>query len=138
MPPISNRMKVIDIRMCLLITEQNHSAISVEHYVKFFKSSYKLLNPLSDDLKLTCGRTKCTKIIQNVIGKEGEMRVVEKMRKQDFSILIDESTDVSTDQHLSVVVRTLDDGDLSLLQYMMSILFYFPSWIKALKVYTNP
>jgi len=73
-----------------------------------------------------------------VIGKEGEMRVVEKMRKQDFSILIDESTDVSTDQHLSVVVRTLDDGDLSLLQYMMSILFYFPSWIKALKVYTNP
>lgn len=112
--PLVKTTKVIEIRLCLNIVEHNHSAVSVEHLVKFFKSSYELLNPSSNVLKnFTCGRTKCTAIIQNVIGKEGEGRILKKIRENDFSLLIDESTDITSAKHLALIVRTLNTHGVS-------------------------
>lgn len=90
--------------MCLSIVEHDHSS-----------EAYEKLNLLSDTAKnLCCGRTKCTAIIQNVIWKGKEAKVLERIRNQEFiRLLIDEFTDISADYHLTLAVRTVrDDGEL--------------------------
>ena len=103
------KLKTIEIRLCMYVAEHNHSALSLEHLVQLFKSSFKMLNPLNKlSEKLCCARTKATAIIQNVLGKSGEEELCKKLQQQHFALLIDESTDVSSDQHLAMVVRTFD------------------------------
>ena len=93
-----SKLKIIDIRMALFMTEHNYSALSLEHLVRLFKSNFKMLNPLNElTEKIRCSRTKITAIIQNVLGKSGEEAVLKKIREQNFSLLIDESTDCTTD-----------------------------------------
>lgn len=54
---------------------------------------------------VACARTKATAIINNVIGDENFRNVCEDLRSTKFSLIIDESTDLSTQKHLCVVVR---------------------------------
>lgn len=49
-----------------------------------------------------------TKIIQNVTGTQGENDILHKMRDQEFAVLIDELTDITSDKNLAIVIRTLD------------------------------
>ena len=55
------------------------------------------------------GRTVSKGLIVNCIGKESLNIIVEKLKTQKFSLLADETTDVSTTKQLALVVRFLDD-----------------------------
>ncbi|XP_012522038.1 uncharacterized protein LOC105828318 [Monomorium pharaonis] len=55
--------------------------------------------------KLSCNRTKCTSIINNVIGKSSFNALVDQLRINQFSLLVDESTDHSSVKHLALVIR---------------------------------
>ncbi|XP_058983863.1 protein FAM200C-like isoform X1 [Musca domestica] len=55
-------------------------------------------------IKVSCGRTKSTAIAQ-FLGKEGQLAIVSKMQKQQFSLIIDETTDISINKCLVMVVR---------------------------------
>ncbi|KAL1478592.1 hypothetical protein MTO96_034971 [Rhipicephalus appendiculatus] len=62
---------------------------------------------------VSCGRTKCVAIIKNVLGEQSRQEIVECLRKQKFSLLVDESTDKGTVKHLSLVARVMNDnGDV--------------------------
>lgn len=54
---------------------------------------------------LACARTKTTAVINNIIGDENFRGICENLRTKKFSIIIDESTDISTQKHLCIVVR---------------------------------
>lgn len=59
-------------------------------------------------LKLKCGRTKTESIVTNVIGAVGNNNVIELMKKNKFSIILDESTDRFTIKHMAVIARIVD------------------------------
>lgn len=91
----------------MFLVEHNQSINSADHLVA---SYYSKLHPDTSKLQLlSCNRTKAAAIIQNVIGKEEEMRIIEKMKAQPFSLLTDKSTDINTTKLLAVVVRTLSE-----------------------------
>lgn len=80
---------------------------------------YKQADHLTETLKvmfpecevaqhMTMKRTKASYIIQEGIAHEERNEVAQICRKQKFSILIDECTDVSVSQVLAVVVRYFD------------------------------
>ena len=58
--------------------------------------------------KLSMKRSKLAYVIQDGIAYEEKHLVAEKCREQKFSIIIDESTDISVTQVLAVVVRYFD------------------------------
>lgn len=59
-----------------------------------------------DSIRL--GATKVRDLIVNVIGKEDKQQLVSLLKTTRFAICIDESTDVSKDKSLAVVVRLTD------------------------------
>jgi len=65
---------------------------------------YKDLKTTDID-KVSCNRTKCTAIINNVTGKSSFDSLINELRTNQFSLLVDESTDHSSVKHLALVVR---------------------------------
>ncbi|KAL7299200.1 hypothetical protein TKK_0007796 [Trichogramma kaykai] len=51
--------------------------------------------------------TKCSELSKNVLGYEIEMKIVKILQNNPFSILVDESTDISRKKYLCVAVRYL-------------------------------
>jgi len=95
-------------------------ARKVEILISLFTAKHNLALSLSDDLldfikrldinekiqdKITCGTTKCTAIICNITGKFGSNNLVSILQKQQFSLLIDESTDIATCKNSALVAR---------------------------------
>lgn len=69
---------------------------------------------------LKCGRTKTTSmlhysIVTNVIGVVGKSRIIDDLKVNTFSILLEESTDRSSLKHLAVMARIIknSENDLS-------------------------
>jgi hypothetical protein len=53
-------------------------------------------------------RSKATVLVQDCLSPELHARLCALLRKQPFSICVDESTDVSVDSDLAVVVKVID------------------------------
>lgn len=98
-----NKVKEAEIRIAAFIAEHNIAIRSSDHVVELIKA---VCPDSAVSRKLSCDRTKCTALINNVIGKTSFEEIVAHMRENKFSILIDESTDRSSKKHLAVVVRT--------------------------------
>ncbi|CAH2017181.1 unnamed protein product [Acanthoscelides obtectus] len=54
---------------------------------------------------MSVGRTKCTAIINNVIGKISFENLISDLNCHKFSLLVDESTYFTSETHLAIVVR---------------------------------
>lgn len=54
---------------------------------------------------MACGRTKTTAIVKNVLGHHGFQTLRAHLQKNKFSLIIDESTDLSTQKHMCLVAR---------------------------------
>ncbi|XP_065650948.1 uncharacterized protein LOC136079155 [Hydra vulgaris] len=97
---ISDVKKKADIQLAMCICF--HSAISnADHLCKII-SKFGVGSPLEH---LTLHRTKCTKVIQNVILSTPEGEISEEIKSKPFSILIDELTDVSSIKHLAICLK---------------------------------
>lgn len=100
--------KIAEIRLAMFISEHNIALRTSDHLVSLFKS----ICPESNVVKhLTCNRTKATAITNNVIGKYEFENLIERMKTQSFSIMIDESTDKSSTKHLAVVSRMVQSSN---------------------------
>lgn len=71
--------------------------------------------------KTTCDRTKCTALLKGVLGRSSCDSLVNHLQERFFSLIIDESTDISTSKHLALCVRisvgnTTSDEFLALLE----------------------
>ena len=80
-----------------------HSSIkTIDHLSEMVKSLGS--KSTLEDIKLH--RTKASMIIKNVIGKTLKEELKKAMEGRKFSLMIDESTDISTKKLLAVCVRT--------------------------------
>ncbi|VEN54244.1 unnamed protein product [Callosobruchus maculatus] len=87
-----------------VIVEHNSPMLLMDHLPKLLASSL----PDSQIAKnINCARTKTTQII-HMLKNYAESSVVEKLRNQFFSIIIDETTDISSKKCLAILVRFLD------------------------------
>lgn len=81
-----------EMRIAMFILEHNLSIACVDHLIELLKS----MDPKSILKKISCARTKCSAIIKYVIGEISREEVLQHMRNNQFSLIIDESTDTST------------------------------------------
>lgn len=58
-----------------------------------------------------CSRTKTSAIVKNVLGRQSFQLTCQDLRRKNFSLIVDESTDRSAVKHLCLVVRYFNDSD---------------------------
>lgn len=95
----SDRQKICDLKLAMFIA--NHSAIrSVDHLGE-------LLKHIGDSQfsNLELHRTKCSKLIMNVIAPVFLNELIEDIGTSSYSIILDESTDIGTNKYMAFCVR---------------------------------
>jgi len=79
----------------MFIVEHNIALRTSDHLVSLLKT----ICPESDVIRnISCNRTKATEIVCNVIGEYSCMNLIDRMKNNLFSIMIDESIDKSNTQ----------------------------------------
>ncbi|CAI6351435.1 unnamed protein product [Macrosiphum euphorbiae] len=92
------------------------AAYFAEHNVPFLGADHlsELLTKVFPDSEIAkninVNRTKTTAIIKNVIGSSQKFILSEKLKKQKFSLMTDESTDIGTIKTSCVVARFYDES----------------------------
>ncbi|XP_072381987.1 uncharacterized protein [Diabrotica undecimpunctata] len=111
----SEDQRKAEIRLCAFLVEHNLPFTIMDHLPDLLKT----INP--DVIKeLKCARTKSQNIVEKIMGKYSFEILCEDLRRKKFSLIIDESTDLSTTKHLCLVVRyeknyVIQDSFLSLI-----------------------
>ena len=95
-------VKCAEIKLSAFYAEHNIGIATVNHLVPVLKSCFKDSRTAQD---LTLGRTKCSKIIINCLGVRELEKLVEILKFQKFSVLVDESTNISDVKTLCVLVQ---------------------------------
>lgn len=96
-----------ELKMCAFVAEHNLPTSIMDHLPG-------LVANVSSDSKVAgavkCGRTKATAIFKNVLGNTMFSDLVLRLKNTKFSLIIDESTDLSTVKHLVLIVRFYDQS----------------------------
>ncbi|XP_036328610.1 uncharacterized protein LOC118740947 [Rhagoletis pomonella] len=98
---IMHSAKDLEIRLCLFVAEHNLPFTSLDHLsqcVKTVKDS-KIVS------KMCLNRQKGQKIITSITGPENCKSICNAANTQYYSVIIDESTDVSMNKNLAVIIR---------------------------------
>lgn len=91
---------VAEAKIALFIV--NHCALrSVDHLCQLNK---KIFNTAKGVEQIHLGRTKCTSIIKNIIAPHFISDLIEDIGNSPYSLLIDESTDISVSKQLGVSI----------------------------------
>ena len=104
-----DKVKTAEIRLATFFAEHNVAFATVDHLIPVLKEAFPDSKIASD---VTLGRTKCTNIVKNVLAKVETDKTVQTLKHVKFSILVDESTDISDSKNMCVLVRYVspDDG----------------------------
>lgn len=96
----SKESKEIDIKLALHVA--SHSCIrNIDHLSEMLQ----LIGKGTKLEKLRIYRTKCSKIILHVIAPGMLKELIDDIGSEDFSIILDESTDISTVKYMAYCVR---------------------------------
>ena len=113
---LKNEVKKLEIIISGLFAEHNISMNTVEHLVEALKIGI----PDSDIVKgVNLGRTKCTYIVRNVIAKGEKEKLIENLKNNKFSILVDEGTDIARVKIIAVLVRYFDDKEVKVVTQLL-------------------
>jgi hypothetical protein len=101
-------VKVAEIKLSAFLAEHNISLNSADHLVQAIKSSFHDSNIAKS---VTLGRTKATSVIKNVIGQGSFEEISKHMQNHRFSLIIDETTDISRTKSLCICVLYFDEKE---------------------------
>ncbi|CAG4940747.1 unnamed protein product [Parnassius apollo] len=97
--------KAGEIKLPCFVTEHNIAFNVASHLTKLVKS-------VCPDSKfaesLSMSRTKARAIVVNVTGKTAEENLMQNLKENYFSLLVDESTDKSAIKHLALIARVVN------------------------------
>lgn len=99
---METQRKSAEIKLTGFLAEHNISFNSIDHLSALMRECFPD-SKIAHELSL--GRTKATKIMQNVIGSCSENDINILLKRHKFSLIIDESTDISSVKTLCVCVR---------------------------------
>ncbi|CAH1113899.1 unnamed protein product [Psylliodes chrysocephalus] len=116
-------VKLAEMRLASFIVEHNIAITAVDHLVSVIKNLNLDENSVK---KISCNRTKCTALINNAIGQTSFKILVDLLKNNKFSLLVDESTDHVAIKNLAIVVRlninfNITDNFLALLSQLQTI-----------------
>ena len=83
----------MEIKLCAFIAEHNLPISLSDDFIALLKSIFPLNNTLKN---VTLGKQKATNVIRQVIGFDYLQEAVSALRERKFSLIIDETTDMST------------------------------------------
>ncbi|CAD7092699.1 unnamed protein product [Hermetia illucens] len=100
----ASKTAVIDagIMMAVFVVEHNLAFQIMGHLPQFVN---KITPDLNIAKKVKCSRTKMVNILRNVLGISDIEEIVDLLNANKFSLIIDESTDISLVKTLCLVVR---------------------------------
>lgn len=91
-----------ELKLAAFVAEHDISFKTMEHLPRLIKS----ICPDSEIAAgITCSRTKTTKLVNECIGPYAKKQIVSDLNTNFYSIIIDETTDISTKKCLAVLVR---------------------------------
>lgn len=105
---LKERANILELQVAMFIAKHNLPLSISDDFIAFLKAAD--INKHVQQ-KLKAGRTKTTALIQNVLGQKGFDDLVQIMRRKKFSLIIDESTDISSTKHLVLCVRYLSESE---------------------------
>lgn len=99
-----NSVAELELKLCSFMAEHNISYQTMDHLSEILKCIPD--SKIAADIKLK--RTKCTNVIKNVIGECHKSNLETLLKSTKFSVLVDESTDISSVKTMCIVVRLYD------------------------------
>lgn len=100
-------IKEAELRMTVYLCEHNLAFLLSDTLPTFCQSIFPD-SPIAGGLKMK--RKKATKLIVGVIAPFFQTKIASELKTSKFSIIIDETTDVSTKKSLILIVRYWKDG----------------------------
>ena len=108
----------MEIKLCAFIAEHNLPISLSDDFIALLKSMFPLNNTLKN---VTLGKQKATNVIRQVIGFDYLQEAVSALRERKFSVIIDETTDMSTLKQLAVLVTYFDMEAFSSKYYLLDM-----------------
>lgn len=99
----NEKVKTSELKIIMFILQYNLAMSLIEPLIALIKS---IDGETIKDIQL--GRTKLKETITSSLLEEANRDIVDVLKKQKFSVIIDETTDVSSSKCLCVVVRYFD------------------------------
>ncbi|XP_011159374.1 uncharacterized protein LOC105195594 [Solenopsis invicta] len=115
----NERRKSAEMRYAALIAEKNISHQIAEEILSFFQEIGKDSNVLKN---MSMGRTKCTNIMTNVLCPIETERVVDKTQNTKFTIIINETPEISNCKWLTFIVRYVDPETLDVRSQLIKLI----------------
>lgn len=101
----------IEIKLCSFITEKNLPISIIEDLVPLFQDVFPSDQALHE---VMLGKQKATNVICQVLGFYSIQECVAKLKANLFSLIIDETTDISTTSQLAVLGVYFNEKDFRL------------------------
>lgn len=121
-PKIPNNISSLEIKLAGFVSEHNLSFSIIDHLTNLLKESVTDSNIIQ---RLNLGRTKLTSIIKNVIAPEHKLYLTKILKETKFSILTDESTDISCKKASCIVVRFYDKTSQQIKSFLWELVQVF-------------
>ena len=118
-PSIDCKVAQAEIVLTAFVAEHNVPFSHMDHLVECMKTAF----PDSQIAqKLTLKSTKLSYVLQDGLAYSQRRNVVDRCKSQKFSVLLDESTDISVSQVLAVVVRFFDESRCTVVDALFDLI----------------
>ena len=119
---VSLEDKVAKAEICLTAFMAEHSTpfLQADHLVECCKRMFPD-SIIAQKMTLKLKRSKASYVMQHGIAHHERQRLISKCQRQKFSVIIDESTDVSVSQILAVVVRYFDEEKCEVVDSLLDL-----------------
>ena len=97
-----DNVKQAEIKLATFFAEHNVAFQVIDHVTPLVKEIFPD-SKIAQDLQMK--RSKCTNIIKKIVAKVETDEIVDNIKTTPFSVLVDESTDISLHKFLCVLVR---------------------------------
>ena len=113
-----DRVKSMEIKLCAFLAEHDLAISLSDDLVDLLRSLF----PKDEALKnLTLGKQKTTNVIRQVLGFDYLHEAVSSLQSRLFSVIIDETTDLSTVKQLAVLATYFDWSSFQSKYYLLDM-----------------
>lgn len=116
LPGIDDKVATAELVLTAFMAEHNTPFQHADHLVECCK---KIFPDSAIAQKISLKRAKASSVMQQDIAHHERQDIIFICQSQKFSIIIDESTDVSTKQVITVAVRYLDSKTMSVVDSLL-------------------
>jgi len=127
-----DRVKRAEIKLAAFFAEHNVAFSTVDHLIPLIKDIC-IDSKIAQNLSLP--RKKCSYIVKNIIAKHETEKIVEYLKTCRFFILVDESTDISDNKIMCILVRYVSPLNKKVSTSLLDLLFLDATDCSANKIF---